>query len=207
MRARLQLVRTTTGVDAGVTLVELLVYSILLSVVLAIVGTLLINGLTTQRDVRGRTEAVNTMQNAFAAVERSVRNSGGGFVDGSGTLLVVRERTAASSTNADTWRCAGYFLDESAGVLRRVLDSTGAQTSAALAAPDPASIAGSWDVFVPAASRIGTTRAFGPADGPLQEYSTVEVSLRAEAGPDLNPVEFSTSVVLRPQSGTSLSCW
>ncbi len=207
MRAlRSRLARAADG-DDGITLVELIVYSIILAFVLAIVGALLINGLTTQRDVRDRTEATNTIQNAFAAVERSVRNSGGGFIDGGGTLLVVRERIAASTTNADRWRCAGYFLDESTGDLRRVLDSTGTTTAAALAAANPATIASAWDVLLPDASRIGTTRAFGPADGALAEYSTVELSLRAATGPNQKPVELSTSAVLRPQSGSSLMCW
>ncbi len=153
--------RDARRADEGMSLVELLVYSVILGIVMVLIGSLLINGLTTQRDVSGRTQAVNTMQNAFAAVERSVRNASGGYVDAGGTLLVVRERTAASVAAADDWRCVGYYLDESAGVLRRILDDSGTQTAAALAAPNAATVAGTWPEFVPGASRIGTAPAFG----------------------------------------------
>lgn len=192
--------------DSGVTLVELLVYGIVLAVVLAVVGGLLVNALRTHGAVRDRAQASDTVQVGFGALERSVRNAGGGFVDDSGRLLVLRERTAKSVTDADRWRCVGYYVDEASGDLRRVLDPTGSQTAAALAAADAATVASGWPVLVGEATRIGSVPPFGPADGPLNEHRTVDISLRALAGAQ-KPVDLVTTATLRPQSGSTLTCW
>lgn len=192
--------------DAGMTLVELMVYSVILLVVLLIVGSLLVNGLRAHATVRDRSQASDAVQNAFGAVERAVRNAGGGYVKDSGRLLVVRERVASSASDADRWRCVGFYLDETSGDLRRVVDATGSQTSAALAASVPSTVAGAWPVLVADATAITGRRAFGPADGPLDENKTVDLALRALAGRQ-KPVELVSSVALRPQSGSALTCW
>ncbi|MEX1079735.1 MAG: prepilin-type N-terminal cleavage/methylation domain-containing protein [Homoserinimonas sp.] len=59
--------------ESGMSLVELLVYSLLLGIVLALIGGLLINGLVTERTVRNSAEATTTGQLAARSVSHGVR--------------------------------------------------------------------------------------------------------------------------------------
>lgn len=59
--------------ERGITLVELLMYSFLLAIVIALVGGLLINGLITERTVRNSAESTSAGQVAAQSVSHGVR--------------------------------------------------------------------------------------------------------------------------------------
>ncbi|HEY0188567.1 MAG TPA: hypothetical protein VGC67_13840 [Cellulomonas sp.] len=122
MLARLRLLRRSQ--DAGMSLVELLVYSVLLLVVVAVTGSLLISSLRTQRSAIDNGQATSSAQVAFADIERAVRNasevqvyqvSGTGFqtaaVGASGNLLITKTRIAADGGVTSSWRCARWYYD------------------------------------------------------------------------------------------------
>lgn len=59
--------------ERGMTLIELLVYALLLALVVALIGGLLINGLNTERTVRNSAEATSSGQLAAQSVSHGVR--------------------------------------------------------------------------------------------------------------------------------------
>lgn len=59
--------------ERGITLVELLMYSFLLAIVIALIGGLLINGLVTERTVRNSAESTSAGQVAAQSVGHGVR--------------------------------------------------------------------------------------------------------------------------------------
>ncbi len=106
------------------TLVDLLVYSVLLLIVVAITGALLLSGLRTQRTAVDTGSATTRAQVALADIDRAVRNaveaqvyatSGSGFAvvaaGGSGDLLVTKTRVGASGGLGSSWRCARWYFD------------------------------------------------------------------------------------------------
>jgi type II secretory pathway pseudopilin PulG len=96
--------------DAGMTLVELLVYMVLAVVVLLIVGGLLINSLSSERTVRNATQASNTGQLVAQSVAQGVRNASALKVtipSFGGELLTVR---TASMTNPQIWSCQAWYF-------------------------------------------------------------------------------------------------
>ncbi|MCY7289265.1 MAG: prepilin-type N-terminal cleavage/methylation domain-containing protein [Cryobacterium sp.] len=96
--------------DAGMTLVELLVYMVLAVVVLLIVGGLLINSLSSERTVRNATQASNTGQLVAQSVAQGVRNASALKIrtpSFGGELLTVR---TASRTNPQTWSCQAWYF-------------------------------------------------------------------------------------------------
>lgn len=94
--------------DAGFTLVELLVYMSLMVVVLLIVGGMLINSLTTQKSVRAATQASNAGQLVSLSVGQGVRNASSIWHSLPGVVPeVLIVRTVGTST-PQNWFCQAW---------------------------------------------------------------------------------------------------
>ena len=89
--------------DAGVTLIELIIYVVLVSLVLGAVAMILINSWRTQQNVLSETEATNRGQLVSSSIERAVRNGLAVQVTGNNTLKV---RTSLGGERA----CQGFSL-------------------------------------------------------------------------------------------------
>lgn len=76
--------------DAGITLIEVILYVLLSSLILIPVTMILITSVTTQRDVASVTEATSRGQSMGAVIERAVRNGLAVDVSADGTQLKVR---------------------------------------------------------------------------------------------------------------------
>ncbi|MDN4481675.1 PilW family protein [Demequina muriae] len=191
--------------DDGFTLVELIVYSVLLILIMGIAATLFIQMLTVQRDVTAMADANNTAQVTFAELERDLRNAGWANVSHSGDLLVMRTRVAtAGADNLD--RCVGYYVDEAAGALRRTTSQAG--TSAALAASSPGALStatATWPVSRDGMSAVGSGRVFGPADQTYAKGGLISLSLEAATIEGRDPVVLDKSIALR-QSDITMGC-
>lgn len=74
--------------EAGLSLIELIMYVLIASVVLGAVTMILINSWRTQEDVLSQTEATNQGQLVSSAIERAVRNGLAVEVSGGDTLRV-----------------------------------------------------------------------------------------------------------------------
>jgi type II secretory pathway pseudopilin PulG len=194
--------------EAGFTLVELLVYSVLMILVLGIAGSLFIRLITEQRDIKAMADANNEAQLAFKQFEMDVRNADWAQVDAGGTLLVARTRIATSVTNfAPT--CVGYYFDATDETLYRIQTTDSAPTTTALAAATPAAlkaIGETWTPVVNSAGPIGSAAIFGPLDGTFQDPDAVSVSMAANANDVHKPVEFVKSIGMRKQSGLGSGC-
>ncbi len=133
---------TAESREAGFTLVELLVYAMLLSVALTIVGGILISTMQVQHDVRTKAEATTLGQSVVRSVQAGVRNAS--FVTltdvGGAQLLLIR--TAGAGDNLE-WACQAWFYSPDQ---RGSLYMKRAQPAAPIAAPDPGELT-SWTLL------------------------------------------------------------
>ncbi|MFV0633508.1 type II secretion system protein [Demequina sp.] len=107
--------------DRGFTLVELLVYMVLLGIVGTMVVMLLWNGYRTQLNVTETTQNSGKTQNAVWAISNDIRASSNFSVRAGGDLLLVR--TWVGDPDDGAYACRGWFYDSDDRVLRRTADS------------------------------------------------------------------------------------
>ena len=151
---------TTQDAERGFTLVELLIYSMLLLIVLAIVGAMLGSTVTTSKSVNSLTAASTSALLVSESVERGIRNSSDFHLTtptGTDQLLVARTALDGATIN---WVCvAWYYSAAGGGTVRYTVSPT-----AIPAAPTAAQLAG-WkllDTGVAPASGTGIFNATGP---------------------------------------------
>jgi type II secretory pathway pseudopilin PulG len=172
--------------QAGITLVELLIYSMLAIVVLGIVGNILIQSFTLDKSVRSRSEATRIGQLIATAVQSDVRNSTEVTWSGSasGEMLTMSTKNAAGviSCTYDAW-----FFSSADGSIRKKASST------AIATPTAAQLA-TWTLLGDRISRDGASNVF------TRTGLKVDLRFLALAG-SAKPVLINTTVVSR---GTTL---
>jgi len=187
--------------DRGVSLVELLVYSVLLVVVLALVGSMTYRTLVSQRDVRAVTEANNRAQLVAASVEAGVRSAAAlkhTPLSGGDELLIARTQTGA--VDAATWSCQEWYYDASTQTLyaKRVAESDA--TAPAIEEPTTVGDYSTWMVL--SEGLTGPTpeaKIFAPSATTLP--TTIHLGVQVAAG-TREPVEISTLFTRRPQGAT-----
>lgn len=113
--------------DRGMTLVELLVYMILLGIVVGIIASVLINSLQKQREIVHISEANNTGQGLTSRVDLAVKNAVNfRIVESSGddsVLLVTKTRSTTDGMDeADVARCVGFYYDATTDKLHSASD-------------------------------------------------------------------------------------
>lgn len=123
---------TSRSDEDGLSLIELIVYVVVLGVILIGLSVMLVNMWNTQADVDAQTKATTNGQFVSSEIERAMRNSTGFQVlDGGSTLLVQTSLSSASL------RCQSFHYDPTGGV-----DGTGTLQFSASAAPAPAATSG-----------------------------------------------------------------
>lgn len=96
-------VRSLPAEEAGMTLVEVIMYSALTALVLSVLGSLLLVGFRTQAAVGGRDAATGAAQVVSNSVQTAVRNASS--ISVSGTLLKARVATGDIG-----WQCVAWAL-------------------------------------------------------------------------------------------------
>lgn len=185
--------------DAGITLVELLIYSVLMLVVLTLVGTILYRALVSQRDVRDVTDASNAAQLVSASFERGVRNASKiAYTTSAGDeLLAVRARVGSST--APSWACEGWFYDASALTLYTKTVPAAGAPNPAITAPVSTADYATWTTLARGLSpRAPSTAVFTPDGLPI---ATVDLNISVAAG-QRRPVVIVTQATKRPQGST-----
>lgn len=194
--------------DAGFTLVELIVYCVILLVVMTIAGSIFLQIVRAQRDIGDMASANNEAQLTFKELERDVRNAAAIRIADGGKLIVMRTRVASDS-NTDAWQCVGYYLDTGNEVLRVTRSSNSTATHNVLAQATSAGIrtaASAWPVARDGFMAVGTTRPFGTIDGSFVYPGSVNLRLAADSENGHDPVKLTKTVALRPQGSASLDC-
>lgn len=118
--------RRRLAVDAGFTIIEVMVATGLVALVLAALGGIYLGTVQTQRMVSGETSAANNAQLVARSIDEAMRNGSSFHVaDGSdgGRLLVIR--TAGSGAAID-WTCAlWYYSPLDGGQIRHHVEPDG----------------------------------------------------------------------------------
>lgn len=170
--------------DTGVSLIELIIYILLASVLLGAMATILANSWSTQEDVQTTSDATNRGQMIGQSVERAMRNATAFDVSTDGTLLRVETRLSGER------RCQGFWMTGGAAYMT--------SSSGAL----PAAVTSAWPApWAPAGVvQNGATRFF--------EQDGLEVSFTFDIETESAPVRFHGTAAMRtPASGGTTSCW
>ena len=186
--------------EDGFTLVELLIYTLLLAVVLAIVGGFMINSIKSSNTVRTTSEASTEGQQIAGSLQAGIQNAtavtGTDYSDGS-ALVIARVATRGTSLN---WACeAWYYSAEDKAVYTKT-----SYPAAAITVPSGGP-KGSWQLL-----GDGVVPVLG-GTGPLALHGT---SYSANLDIDLPvtnaaPVHFELSAYMRtdPSELVSAPCF
>lgn len=185
----------TAHAEEGFTLVELLVYGLVLVIVLTIVGGLLISSLSTERSVRSVTSASTTGQLAAESIVTGIRNSSGFAVSTpvpSDQMVVAR---VAGSGDSIDWTCtAWYYSAAGDGSIRST------RSASAIAAPTAAQLA-AWTLITEGVDSIGGSPVFA-----VGGTDTLAIMFHSLAG-DRPPVAIESSAVSRAGAPGGTACY
>jgi type II secretory pathway pseudopilin PulG len=136
-------VRARCAEDRGATLVELLVYLIIMVILVALIATTFVKGRGVQGDQQSLADASNEAQLAAASIERPIRNAASiqvdsSVIDGGGKLLVVKTRVGEPNSSPASWRCEAWFYDSVTRTIYQTSATPGpaAETAGLTAPPD-----------------------------------------------------------------------
>ncbi len=167
--------------ESGISLIELIVYVLLSSIIVVSTAMILVNSWTTQRDVTSTTEATNRGQAMGSTIERAIRNALDFEVSTDGTELRVR------TSLTGTLRCQGFLLVD--GTARMTI-SSGALPTAATGWP-------LWDTGV---ARDGVT--------PYFSATGQQIAYAFKITTDSAPVRITGEASTRSTpTGVSSPCW
>ena len=186
--------RRSVRSDEGVTMMELLVYTILGSLVLIIVGSLVINGLRGQESVTAITTATTQAQLAASTIQTDVRNSSAIRVTVIGNDQLVVARVARGGDAAIVWKCVAWYYSATTKEIRTKT------SSAAITAPSVSGLT-SWSLI---ASKVKpTTSGAAVFTGDAKQLS---MTFTVDAG-STKPVPVTSSATSRNQTGVSSPCF
>jgi Tfp pilus assembly protein PilW len=168
------------GDDDGVSLIELIVYILVASILLLATTAILINSWTAQRNVTAVSDATNRGQAITSTIERAMRNAVAFDVSTDGTTLLVHTSLAGDLT------CQGFVLNTG--------ESRMSLSSAALGTPS------TWSIWQPGIAQRGSTPYFSET-GATVAY-TFDITTTAA------PVRFAGQAAARSAAtGVSAPCW
>lgn len=166
--------------DEGLSLIELIVYILVASILLIATSVILANSWTTQRNVTDVTEATNRGQVITSTVERAMRNAIAFDVSVDGTTLVVHTSLEGGLA------CQGFLL--TAGESRMSLSASAL------------GLTSTWPVWQPGVAQRGSSPFFSET-GTTVAY-TFDISTTAA------PVRFAGQAAARSAAtGVSAPCW
>ena len=106
--------------EAGITLVELLIYALLSLVVLAVVGGVLVSGLRTQATVQTVSDATTTAQQIVSSVQSGVRNASAVTIVSpptAGSQMLIARVVGLDPSSAAPSCQAWYYTPSNGGAL------------------------------------------------------------------------------------------
>lgn len=186
-------IRNRLRSDAGISMAELLVYSLLLGGVMVMVGSLLLNSLRTQDTVTSVVDATTAAQLSARSIEQGIRNSSTfklTTVNTSDQLLLARV-----SESDGTWTCQAWYYSNANDDIRYMQSATIIPATAWSTAglKDWALLA---DGVQPAASAAASAPIFATSG------ASVTLNFRVDAG-DKPPATISSSSSRRLSQGST----
>ena len=179
--------------ERGLTLIELLVYILLLVLVLMVAGGFLGNTLIQSKTVRAVNNNSTVAQLAADSIESGIRNSSDySLTSPVGTDQMIVARVASKGTTL-TWSCAAWYYSATEGSLRM------ARSSTQIVAPTTAQLA-AWTLLHDRVFPISGTSIFTTSGRRL----TIAFNGQAVGYP---PVAINTSAFSRAGSTGSVSCF
>ena len=179
--------------DGGLSLIETIVYALLLVVVVALVGGIIISSTSTQASVSRVNTATTTGQLAASSVQNGIRNSTAFVLKTYGSdQLVVASTVPAGATTTPS--CYAWYFSSSARTLRYT------KLTAALATQPSASTMGGWTLLASNVTTDGGPTVFSRSSG---TDPMLTITFATTAGSS-KPVQFTSSVVSR-LAGTDIS--
>lgn len=176
--------------DDGITLVELLIYTFLAVIVLTIVGSILINSLRAESQVRDAAQSTSTAQLIAESLGRGVRNASAVELSApTADSLLLRTRSIDASASG-SWYCHAWIW--SGGELRTTRSST-----AINAAPDSAALAG-WTLLATDVEQVGGAPLFSLG----ADQRSVDVRLTVGVGDGVPVLIDSVMVAQQPIPAT-----
>lgn len=181
------------------TLVELLVYMILLGIVLSIIASVIINTLQKQQEIVEISDANNTGQSVISSVDLAVANASGFWLrtapSGSQLLVTKTRSTLEDATEVDVARCVGYFYDSTTKKLHTVSDMLAGSAIPRTYAADTTTFTGasSWPVLAEGVEPSGATTVFTR----LTDASKISLGFSVASIRNRPPVSFATTTGIR----------
>lgn len=169
--------------DAGMSLVELIIYGAITAVIFSLLAALFASSLSAEAQTRDRDTATGSAQVVMSSLQSSIRNASDMRVDGN----VVR---AVVATGASGWSCEAWALQGDRLLYR--------SSSTAIALPG-ASGSG-WATLVSGVSGAKSGSTFSISG------RTLNVSLSVKAGATTVPA-VGEVLAQAKQSGTVKKCW
>lgn len=194
MMAQWRAVRDDRDRESGLTLVETLVYSVLLSIVLLLVGSLLINTLRVREDSNAVNQTSNTAQTAVVGMERGMRNAVASARTQTSDRVTVRIKTRTGDAASPDWLCQGWSLGADHALRSISYRETGGKPTGA---DDPTT----WDVVANDVSARGSADV---RDAFVLTVNRLSIALSFDPGRSKPPVELTSEVVSRQQSSTTI---
>jgi len=179
--------------DEGLTLVEVLVYALLLVVVVAVVAGIIISGTKTQTNVSSLNTATTSGQLAAGSLQNGIRNAKAFVLKTYGSDQLVIANTVPSGTSTSP-SCYAWYYASSLGTLRYTK-----LTTALASQPSSATVA-TWTLLASNVTTNGGPTIFTRSSS---TDPTLSIAFATTAGAS-RPVQFTSSVVSR-LAGTDIS--
>lgn len=176
--------RADPPAEAGVTLVELIVYLAVGAIILSLMAGLLINGLSSQAQTTDRDTATGRAAVVTNSLQTSIRNAVG-FSPASGATNTV---VAVVATGASSWQCRAWALTNGGDLVYKSDDDKFDTTSTS-----------GWTVLASGVTGLFSGKAFSASSSTQLQYRfTVTV------GGASVPI---TGGVIAQSAGSGPSCW
>jgi Tfp pilus assembly protein FimT len=181
------------GSEHGFTLVELLIYSMLLILIVAIAGAMIVSATSTSKIVDSITKASAAGQLTADSIERGIRNSSDFLLtnpSGTDQMLVARTAQGGATVN---WVCAAWYYSAATRSIRYTTSPT------AIPAPTANGLA-RWTLLAPAVTPASGTGVFSATGVQL----TIAFNSLAGSNP---PAAISSTVLSRAGSTGTPACY
>ena len=192
--------RTRTGdpADTGFTLIELIVYMSLATIILFIIGGFMISSLKVERDVTGAAQATTAAQLISTSVQAAVRNGSGVTVLSAGSdgsqMLVARTTTRGSTVS---WVCQAWYYSASN---KAIYTTTSATPAVAISLPATAP-AGTWTLL---GSGISPSKSGVSVFSSTSDSATLNFEVAVE---NRAPVRVETMAYTRVDGAVGAPCF